>query len=281
VQLAPRALLDLLFASVIDDVSIPSEVDEYQYTIGAELGYLVHVARASRITVSYDVSFHTFGQNEGGITAEDFNVHTAQVGFRHDFSPTLSGNVAMGYAVITSDDPTQDGDSSLAADLGITKTLRTGQAKFVYRRGFVSGGGQGGSAIADIFTVSFATDITPKVTASLSTNLSFFDLQRATSSDRLFWTIRPSLAYQMLRFWRLSLAYDYALTDYDNVTVADQYNQRVTFISQFRLRPQIFLNLNYRYTARRFGTGTATGNIQEFDRNEIMLTLTYAPTFRF
>ena len=159
--------------------------------------------------------------------------------------------------------------------------MRTGQAAFTYRRGFTSGGGQGGSAIADIFTVAFTTDITPRVTAGLSTNLSFFDFPQATDTDRLFWTIRPSLAYQILRFWRLSLAYDYALTDYDRATVADQYSHRLTFISQFVLQERLFLNLNYRHTSRRFGTGTATGNTREFDRNEIMLTVTYAPTFRF
>ena len=284
-QLAPRALLGLLFESVIDNVNIPQEVDEFQYTIGAEFGYLVHIARASRVTVAYDVAFHTFSQNApgaaGGITVADFNVHTAKVGFRHALSPTLSGNIAIGYSVVTSDDPTQDGNSGIAADLGITKTLRTGQAAFTYNRGFTSGGGQGGTVIADVFTVSFATNITPKVTAGLATNLSFFNFQRATDVDRLFWTIRPDLAYQILRFWRLSLAYDYALIDYDRATIADQYTHRLTFISQVALKERLFLNLNYRYTSRRFSTGAAFSGTQEFDRNEIMLTLTYAPTFRF
>jgi hypothetical protein len=280
-QLAPRALLDLIFASLIEDVDIPQEVDEYRYTIGTEFGYLVHTARASRVTVSYNVTFHKFVQNEGGITAADFNVHQALVGFRHDFSPTLSGNVAMGYAVVTSDDPTQDGDSTLVANLGITKTLRTGQAAFAYRRGFTSGGGTGGSVVADVLTASFATNITPKVTASLSMNLSFFDYQKATQNDRVFWTIRPSLTYQILQFWRLLLSYDYALTDYDRATTADEYNHRVIFLSQFRLRPQIFLDLNYRYTSRHFSTGTAGSSRDESNRNEIMLRLTYAPTFRF
>jgi hypothetical protein len=283
VQLAPRVLLGLLFASLIDDVNVPQEVDEYRYTLGAEFGYLVHLARASRVTVAYDVDFHTFAQNAGGITAADFNVHSALVGFRHAFSPTLSGNAAIGYSVVTSDDPIQDGESAIVGNIGIIKTLRTGQIAANYRRDFTTGGGQGESALADIFTATLTINITSKVTASLGTNLSFFNFQEAQAreDDRLFWTIRPSLAYQALRVWRLFLAYDYALTDYDPATTADRYDHRVIFLSQLMLKEQLFLNLSYIYRSRQSSTGTTVSGTQSFDRNEITLMLTYAPTFRF
>jgi hypothetical protein len=281
VQLAPRVMLGLLFENLIDNVDTPQEVDEYRYTIGTEFGYLVHLARASRAYVAYDVTFHNFSQNAGGITAADFNVHAARVGFRHAFSPTLSGNVAFGYSVVTSDDPTEDGNSGINADLRITKTFRTGQATFAFTRDFTSGGGEGGSVIANVFTASFTSQITPKVTAGLGTNLSFYNFQQATGDDRLFWLIRSNLAYQILRFWRLSLDYDYALINYDQATTADEYRHRLTFISQFALKEQLLLNLSYRYTSKHSSTGAAFGNTQDFNRNEVMLTLTYAPTFRF
>jgi hypothetical protein len=211
----------------------------------------------------------------------DFAVHTAKTGVRHDFSPTWSGDIALGYAVVTSVDPVLDGDASIVANIGITKTLRTGQASFNYRRGVISGGGEGGSVIADTFTVSFSAGLTAKITAGLSSNLSFFNFQQAPRSSRLFWTIRPSLVYQMLRFWSLSVACDYAVTDFDRADRADQHDLQWTFISQFALQERLFLNLTYRYTSRQFDEVTPSDRTREFDRDEIMLTVTFAPPFLF
>jgi hypothetical protein len=280
-RLAPRTTLGLLFESFLDDVDVPSEVDEFRYTVGAELDYLAHVARGSRVSVAYTVTLHTFDENRPvrpGTEQADFQVHAVNAGVHHNFSPTLSGSATVGYAITTSDDPAEDENSTIIASVSINKTLRTGQASFGYRRRFTSGGGEGGSVIAATVVASFSARITPKVTASLGGNLSFFDFQRATGDDRMFWTVRPALAYQLLRVWRLAVAYDYAVTDFDDAEAADRVDQRLTFSSRFTLRESLFLDLTYRHALRRFDDG---GEVEEFDRNEVMLAFTYAPPLRF
>ncbi len=207
-------------------------------------------------------------------------MHTINASFQHAFSPTLSGNVTFGYAVTQSDDPDIDDDSAIVGNINFAKTLRTGQASFGYRQRFTSGGGEGSNVLARTFVASFSARISPKVTARLGGNLSFFDFQEATD-DRLFFVLRPSLSYQILRFWLLSVNYDYAVTNFDESERADETNHRLTFASQFTLREKWVLSLTYRYSSRRFAGGFVDRSGDEFDRNIIELTLIYAPTFRF
>ena len=282
--LLSRSTLSLLFDSLIDDVEDPDDVDEFRYTLGAELGYLTNVPRGNRLRLFYDVTFHNFSENgpllPGQAAEPDFQVHTINVGYLHTFSPTLSADAAVGYAITASDDAEQDGNTAFVANLGLTKMLRDGSITFRYRRTFTSGGDEGGSVLADIFTFAISTSVTPKITASLGTNLSFFDFQESGDDDRNFWLIRPSLAYQMLRFWRLSFNYEFAITNFDSSTRADRTDHRLSFASQFTIREALFLSLTYRYRVRQFDAGDAEGD-EDFNRNEVMLTLTYAPTFLF
>jgi hypothetical protein len=135
--------------------------------------------------------------------------------------------------------------------------------------------------LADVITIAVSTLITPKITATLNTNLSFFDFRSATGDSRLFWAIQPGLSYQVLRFWNLSVAYDYRLTHYDDIAVRDRRDHRLALASQLQLRERLFLELAYRYTSRDFGEGTRTQGREPFDRNEVWLTVTFAPTFIF
>ena len=173
VLLLARSTLSLLFDSLIEDVEDDDEVDEYRYTLGAELGYLTNVLRGNRLRLFYDVTFHNFSENgpllPGQAEEPDFEVHTINAGYLHTFSPTFSGDVAVGYAITASDDAEQDGNTAFVANLGLTKTLRDGRITFRYRRDFTSGGGDGGSVLADIFTFAISTGLTPKITASLGT----------------------------------------------------------------------------------------------------------------
>lgn len=282
--LASRSTLSLLFDSLIDDVEDPDDVDEFRYTLGVELGYLANVLRGNRVRLFYDVTFHNFSENgplpPGQAEEPDFQVHTINVGYIHTFNPTFSGDVTVGYAITESEDAEQDGNAAFVANLGLTKTLRDGRIVFRYRRNFTSGGDDAGSVLADVFTLAISTGLTPKITASLGTNLSFFNFQEAGEDDRIFWTIRPGLTYQMLRFWRLSFDYDFAVTNYDSSTRADRTDHRLTFASQFTIREALFLSLTYRHRTRQSGSGDTDGD-NDFSRNEVMLTLTYAPTFLF
>jgi hypothetical protein len=282
--LAARSTLSLLFDSLVDDVGQVDEVDEFRYTFGAEFGYLTDIRRESRLRLFYDVTLHTFAENgplsPGETEQPDFQVHTINVGYFHAFSPTLVGDVAVGYAITRSDAATEDDHNAFIANLGLTKTLRDGRIAFRYRRTLTSGRGEGGSVLADIFTLAIATSLTPKITAGLSSNLSFYNFLATDEDDRTFWVIRPGLAYQMLRFWRLSFDYDFSITSFDTSTRADRTEHQLTFTSQFTIREALFLSLIYRYRARQFGSGATEGD-EEFNRNEVMLTVSYAPTFLF
>ena len=282
-QLAPKSTLGLLFDSLLEDVNVPEEVDEFRYTVGLEFGYLLKATRGTRASLLYDVTFHTFSANEGAppLAAADFRVHTIQVGFRHNFSQTLLTNAAVGYALIDADDPAVDGDGALIAVFNLIKTLRTGEASFRYRRQFISGRGEGNVVLIDQFILSFAFRPTPKIILDIKGNMSLLDFQESTTRtadrDRRFWTVRPGLTYEVLRFWRLAVAYDFRYTDFNDATEADRADHRFAFTSQLVLQDWLFLDLTYYYSLRQFEMGR---NDDEFDRNEIMLSITYAPTFR-
>ena len=295
IQLGTRSILGLVFNSVINNVDIPTEVDETSYSVGANLGYLTDVARRSTGYLSYLVTFHTFRENApvtSGNETADFQAHDIKVGFRHDLTPTLSGNVAIGYAFVTSKDPQLDGDSGVAANLEITKTLSIGRVSLNYARNFTSGGGGGGAVLADTLRLAFFAEITGKLTAVLDSSFSHYNFQNNTASqvvtnggNRSVWAIRPGLTYQILRPWRLSAAYAYELTDFAkggaNLDIANIGDHRFTFASQFALRQWLLLDLSYRYSTRQVSNGIPLVGVEPFYRNEVILRLTAAPSFLF
>jgi hypothetical protein len=281
IQLAGRTSLGLLFESLIEDVNVDDEVDEYRYGVGAELGYLTNVDRGNRVSVAYNVTFFTFRSNDTE-DAEDFRVQTVDVGYLHNFNPTLTAEARFGYAFTNSDDDDLDGEADFVGSLGITKRLRTGEASFSYERGITSGRGQGDAVLADRFLAAFASRISPKITARLQGDVSFLDFQEDNDEDRIFFAVRPNLLYEALRFWHLSLAYSFEFNNFDESDRPDRTNHRLVFISQFILRRGLSLEVTYEFRARRLdGGGGNDGFDDEFDRNEIMLSITYAPTLRF
>lgn len=295
IQLGTRSTLGLVFNSIVNNVDIPTEVDETSYSVGANLGYLTNVARRSTGYLSYLVTFHTFRENApvtpGNETA-DFQVHDVKVGFRHELTPTLSGNVAIGPSFITSKDPQLDGDSGFAANLEVTKTFSIGRASLNYARNFTSGGGAGGASITDILGLAFFAEITGKLTAVLDSSFSHYNFRNLTASqvvtnggNRSVWAIRPGLTYQILRPWRLSASYAYELTDFakggSNLNIANIGDHRFTFASQFALRQWLLLDLSYRYSTRQVSNGTPLLGVEPFYRNEVILRLTAAPSFLF
>ena len=286
--LTARSILGFLYDSLLENVEDPDELDEFRNTVGVELGYLTHVSRGNRIRLFYDLTFHNFSENppddqDDQDEQDDFRVHSINTGYRHTFSPTFSGDVAIGYSITTSDSSTADEHSAFVTNIGLVRTLRNGSIAFRYRRNFGSGRGEGGEVLADVFTLTVASGLTPKITASLGSNLSFFNFleEEEDDEDRMFLAIRPILAYEILRFWRLSLAYEFAFTNFDSSANANRFDHRFTFASQFTVRESLFLSLTYRSRIRKFDGGTIEEGDEEFNRNEVMLTLTYAPTFLF
>ncbi|RMF88551.1 MAG: hypothetical protein D6736_10230 [Nitrospinota bacterium] len=289
-RLGGRTFLGVLFESLLDDVDVPEEVDETRYSVGANLGYLIHVARGTRVNLGYVLTFHQFSENAPVAPGEeraDFRVHTITAGVRHDFTPTLSGTASLGYAFTESDDPEEDNNASVVANVALTKTLKTGELSLRYIRSFTSGGGEGRSVAADRLLATFSSRITPKITAALRGNVSYFNFQQrvtpTSGGDRYFLSLRPSLTYEMLRFWQLSAAYTYELTEFaeDDPNLADREDQWFSFISRFTVREWLFLRLEYRYATRQIKKGEVFRGAQSFDDNQVMLTITTAPSFRF
>lgn len=291
IQLGTRSTLGLVFQSVVNNVDIPTEVDETSYSVGANLGYLTDVARGSTASLAYLVTFHAFGENApttSGLATADFQVHDFRVGFRHELTPTLSGDVALGYAFVASKDPALDGDAGLSARLEVIKTLSIGRLSLLYGRNFTSGGGQGGAVLADTVRIAFLAELTGKLAAALDGSFAYYNYRNtpvsrgATSgADRVIWTISPSLIYQILRPWRVSAAYAYELTDYakggTTVTLANVGDQRFILASQFAVRPWLLLDLSYRHSTRHTGNGSSVQGVEAFHRNEVLLRLIATP----
>jgi hypothetical protein len=140
--------------------------------------------------------------------------------------------------------------------------------------------------------LTFIAEITGKLTAALNGSLLHYNFQNRTAGevvtnggDRFVWAIRPSLTYQILRPWRLSAAYAYELTDFtkggSNLNVANIRDHRFVFTSQFALRQWLLLDLSYRYSTRGLSNGIPLLGVEPFYRNEVVLTLTAAPSFFF
>src|SRR5262249_5477642 len=232
VRLADRVTADLLFEHMLENVNTSQELDETRYSIGAEVGYLTDVARRSKVYVSYVATFFTFDQNglttTSNLRSADFQVHTALAGFRHYFTPTLSGNAALGYARTQSDNPAEDNLGTVVAKLNVTQLLRDGQVTFGYNRDFISGGGVGGVVREDALLGIFFWKATPKVPTIFAGKYALFDFKGApvinTGRANSFLSLRPGLAYQILPLVNVAFYYAYEATDFDRPSpnVVDQ-----------------------------------------------------------
>jgi hypothetical protein len=292
-QLAPRSSIGLLFDNLIEDVDDPDEVDEVRYAVGAEFGYLTHIQRQNRILLAFRTDIFDFDDNpdpnvdpDGQISDEDdFLVHTASVGYEHHFSPTLTSTARLGYS-FTSGLDSDDGDenSGIVGSIDLEKLLRTGSASIRYQRSLTSGGGVGGQVVADRVVTQIATNLSPKITAGLGANVTVMDFQAQEDDDqdRVYFTIRPSLGYQVLRALRLSASYDFASIIFDESIEPDRTDHRAFFESRLIFRQGWSVALSYEYRTRSFEDGAERSREDdEFTRNRVFLSVTYGPTFRF
>ena len=283
-----RLSLGLLVRSLIEDVDVPEELDEFRYSVGTELGYTINVARDSRVFVGYQVTFESFRTNGSlppGTSDASFRVHAIGTGVRHELTPTLAGNAGIGYSFTSSDAPQNDGHNAVIASAGLIKTYNLGRATLNYDRRFSSGEGEGGVLINDTVSASVSVNLTGKLTARLDTNVSWFNFQNATTGtgdeDQRFWSVRPSLTYQILRPWSVSVGYGYGYTDYTEGTSDNRSDHQLLLGTQFALREWLTLGLSYRYASLQVHGNSPTAGVDEFNRNQVMLTLTASPILRF
>ena len=292
-QLASRSSIGLLFENLIEDVEDPDEVDEVRYTVGTEFGYLTHIQRQNRVLLAFRTDIFNFEANpepdadpDAQIPEEDdFLVHTASVGYEHHLSPTLTTTLRVGYS-FTSGLDSDDGDqnSGIVGSIDLEKLLRTGRASIGYERSLTSGGGVGGQAVADRAVAQIATNLSPKITAVLGANVTVLDFQTQADDDqdRMFFTIRPRLTYQVLRALRLSASYDFATNIFDESIRPDRTDHRAFFESRLIFRKGWSVALSYEYRTRSFEDEAETSRENdEFTRNRVFLSVTYGPTFRF
>jgi Putative outer membrane beta-barrel porin, MtrB/PioB len=292
IRLGGRTSLGVRFGNLIDDVDTPEELDEFRYTVGTELGYLFNVARNSRVFVAYLVTFESFRDN-GVVPSPNadaaFQVHAIGTGVRHELTPTLAVEAGLGYSFTTSDTPQKDGHDGVIGNLMFTKTFNNGEASLGYARRFSAGGSSGDVVIDDTVSARASINLTGKLTARFDGNVTWSNFQGVTTvtptsnnSDQRFLSIRPSLTYQILRPWSVSVAYTYENTDYTDSTLANFSDHRVFLSTQYALREWLALGLSYRYGARHVHGGNVTvAGVDEFTGNQVMLTVTASPKFRF
>jgi len=293
-EVTPRTSLGLLFENLVEDVENEDELDEVRYLLGTELGYLTDVARQNRAALSYDATIFTFSKNcdpaetfcqrkeDGG-----FTVHTLSLGYKHNLSETLSAQASLGYSTTVSDRDDIDGNDAFVGGLGFIKTLRTGQLTLNFERVFTSGGSTADQVISNRFTGRFRFQPTPKITTTLAGSLAFLNYQEdnendLNNEDRTYFTIRPSIEYQMLRYLGFNAAYILAISDYKEGDRADRLDQQFMVGAVLTVRAGIFVDLTYRYRDRGYdSTVEENRDFDEFSRNEVLLSVTYRPTFRF
>ncbi len=297
VGLTPRLSLGLLLENLIEEVDDNEELDEFRYVIGTEVGYLTNVARQNRAVLIYTATIFTFsdncdaGEQAAGIcnpqNDEGFTVHTVTAGYEHNVSATLSARAAIGFATTASDRDDLDGNTALVGSLGMLKTLRTGQLALSYERSFTSGGGTADKVISDRFVGRIRFRPTPKITLTLASSLAFLNFKQEgvapeNDDDRLFFTIRPAIQYQILRYLSLNTAYNLALSNFQEGVRADRTDHRFSAGVVFAIRAGLFIDLTYQLRNRVFdSTVSEMREDDEFTRNEVILSVTYRPTFRF
>jgi hypothetical protein len=278
---------------LIDNVDIPNELNEFRYKVGTELGYLIDVARNSRVFVGYQVTFESFSTNGTPQPADSdapFQVHAIGTGVRHELTPTLALDAALGYNFTTSDAPEKDGHNGFAMKAILTKTFHNGQAALGYVRRFSAVGSTGSVTNEDTVSVAASINLTGKLTARFDSNVTWSNPQgvpgilNADNSDQRFLSIRPRLTYQILRPWDVSMAYAYEYTDYTNSTFANLSNHRLLLSTRYALREWLVLGLSYGYGAQHaHGTVSqaAQTGVTDFTNNQVMLTVTAKPALRF
>ena len=292
IRLGGRTSLGVLFNSLINNVDVPDELDEFRYTVGTDLGYTFDVARNSRVFVAYAVTFENFSPNGTvplGSSDAAFQVHTIGPGVRHELTPTLAVEAGLGYSFTQSDAPQKDGHNTVVGNLIFTKTLpNNGKASLGYVRLFSADGSTGNVVINDTVLATTSINLTGKLTAKLDGNVSWFNFQGVTTttpnsnnSDQRFLSIRPSLTYQILTPWNVSVTYAYTYTDYTNSSTANLSNQFLLLSTQYTLREWLALGLTYGYRAQHEHGNVSQAGVSDFTNNQVMLTVTARPALRF
>jgi hypothetical protein len=237
------------------------------------------------------VTFESFSPNGTvplGSSDAAFQVHTIGTGVRHELTPTLAVDAGLGYSFTTSDAPQKDGHNGVATLVRLTKTFNSGQASLGYVRNFSADGSTGNVVIDDTVSAMASINLTGKLTAKLDSNVTWSNVQGVTTitptsnnSNQRFLSIRPSLIYQILSPWRVSVAYIYEYTDYTDSTIANLSNQRLSLSTQYALREWLVLSLSYRYGAQREHGNVSQAGVTPFTDNQVMLTVTASPALRF
>jgi hypothetical protein len=233
-------------------------------------------------------SFRANGTVPLGSSDAAFQVHAIGTGVRHELMPTLAVDAGLGYSFTTSDAPQKDGQSGVIGNVKLTKTFKNGQASLGYARRFSADGSTGNVVTDDTVSAMASINLTGKLTARLDSNVSWTNPQGVTTitptsnnSDQRFLSIRPGLTYQILTPWNVSVAYSYEYTDYTNSSIANLSNHRLFLSTQYALREWLALGLSYRYGTQREHGNVSQAGVSDFTDNQVMLTVTASPSFRF
>ncbi len=241
IQLGSRSTLGLVFNSIVNNVDIPTEVDETSYSAGVNLGYLTNVARRSTGYLSYLVTFHTFQANASVTPAKTFSIGRMSLKYTRDFtSGGGAGGVVLADTLRLSFFAEITGKITAALDSSISHY----NFQSILASQIVTNGGD-----------RFVWAIRPSLT---------YQILRP-------WRLSASYAYELTDFAKGGL----------NLNIANIGDHRFTFTSQVALRQWLLLDLSYRYSRRELSDGISLLGVEPFYRNEVILRLTAAPSFLF
>jgi hypothetical protein len=292
IRLGGRTSLGVLFSSLITNVDVPDELDEFRYTVGTDLGYTFDVARNSRVFLVSTVTFENFSPNGTvplGSSDAAFQIYAIGPGVRHELTPTLAVEAGLGYSFTQSDAPQKNGHNGVIANLQFTKTLpNNGQVSLGYVRRFSADGSTGNVVLDDTLFAKTSINLTGKLTARLDGNVTWSNSQGVTittpnsnNSNQRFLSIRPGLTYQILTPWNVSVVYAYSYTDYTNTSTANLSTQTLLLGTQYTLREWLVLGLTYGYNAQHEHGNVSQAGVSAFTDNQVMFTVTAKPALRF
>ena len=151
----------------------------------------------------YQVTFESFRDNgtvPSGSSDAAFQVHAIGTGVRHELTPTLAVDAALGYSFTTSDAPQKDGHDGVIGNVKLTKTFHNGQASLGYVRRFTAGGSTGDVVIDDTVSAMASINLTGKLTARLESNVSWFNFQSVTTMHSHRRQLRPAFFVYTAQF---------------------------------------------------------------------------------
>jgi hypothetical protein len=206
----------------------------------------------ARLTYSYQVLNYDADSFEERIDAvdgtlvarDDYAIHSANLGFDHNFTPNLSASLAGGYYY--QDNERRDDNSGFLGNGSITQAFQNGSfslnATAGYRQQYLEAENLG---FSEYYSVGTAVNyqLTEKLSVDLSGSYERDDYKETIFTNRIDerWTASLNLGYSLLSW--LSASIDYRFREMDSTNNEDNYTSNVVtlrLVATYQSQPKPF-----------------------------------------